>query len=71
MTGLVPLHERREALGDKLFNSIMCNPSHELYRLLSSKNKCEVNLRSKRTFTSQRPHNIRTGNSFIRNYFIK
>ena len=27
MTGLVPLHKRRELLSDKLFNSLLCNPS--------------------------------------------
>jgi len=50
--GLVPLHERREFLSDRLFNSILFNPLHELYSLLPSKNKREVNLRSQRTFTT-------------------
>ena len=38
MTGLNPLHERPEVLSEKLFNSILWNPSHKLYRLLPSKN---------------------------------
>ena len=42
------LHERRELLSDKLSNSILCNPSYELYSLLPSKNEGEVNLRVKR-----------------------
>ena len=30
LTGLVALHERREFLCDKLFNSILSNPLHKL-----------------------------------------
>ena len=31
-----------EFLCDKLFNSILSNPSHELYTLLPPKNECEA-----------------------------
>ena len=34
MIGLVPLHKRLELLIDRLFNSILCNPSHKLYVLI-------------------------------------
>ena len=65
LTGLVPLHERREFLCDKLFNPILSNPSHKLYSLLPPKNECQVNLRSQHSFTTRRLHTIRTRNSFI------
>ena len=45
LTGLVPLHECRKFLCDKLFHSILSNPLHKLYSLLPPKNECEVNLR--------------------------
>lgn len=71
LTGLVPLHNRREFLCDKLFNSILSNPSHKLYSLLPPKNECEVNLRSQHSFTTRRLHTIRTRNSFIHHYVHK
>ena len=70
MTGLVPVHKRRELLRDKLFNSILCNPSHKLYSLLPSKNKCEVDLRNERAFTTRRLNTIRTRNSFIPHHYV-
>ena len=71
LTGLVPLYNRREFLCDKLFNSILSNPSHKLYSLLPPKNECEVNLRSQHSFTTRRLHTIRTRNSFIYHYVHK
>ena len=65
LTGLVPLHERREFLCDKLFNPILSNPSHKLYSLLPPKNECQVHLRSQHSFNTRRLHTIRTRNSFI------
>ena len=44
MTGPDPLLGGHEFLSVKLFNSILCNPSHKLYRFLPSKNKCDVNI---------------------------
>ena len=67
LTGLVPLHE----LLHKLFNSILSNPSHNLYSLLPPKNECQVNLRSQRSFTTRRLHTIRTRNSFMNHYVHK
>ena len=64
MIGLVPLYERRELLSDKLFNSILCNPSNKLYSLLPSKNEDEVNLRNKRVPTLA----TCTRNGFIHHY---
>ena len=54
MTGLVPLHKLREYSCDKLFNSMLSNPSHKRYSLLPPKNGCKVNLRSKHSFTTWR-----------------
>ena len=62
MTRLVPLHECRELLGDKLFNSILCNPSRKLYSLRPSENECLLNLRNKRAITKRRTHTSRTRN---------
>ena len=71
MTGLVPLHERRELLSDKRFDSIFCNRSHKLYSLLPSKIECQVNLRKERAFTTRCTLITRTGNSFIDHYVNK
>ena len=65
-------HSESFLLGwDKLFNSILSNPSHKLYSLLPPKNECEVNLRSQHSFTTRRLHTIRTRNSFIHHYVHK
>ena len=68
MTGLVPLHGRREFLFDQLFNSILMSTVYtQLYTVAYSLLRTNAkSIQGVSAFTTRRPHTIRTRNSFIR-----
>ena len=66
ITKLCPLSDRRQALCQKLFMSIMNDPNHKLYNLLPTFNvNARYSLRHKRLFIEPRYSTNRFRNSFI------
>ena len=63
--GLDTLYSRRVSLCNKLFNSIVENPGHNLFPLLPPRNLPKYNLRRSRTFVLPRCNTNRFKKTFI------